>query len=468
MYTRCPTCLTCFRVTEHHLAIAEGKVRCGQCQLVFNATEYAIDNMSINQLIAPASSQIEPSALQVEEDQNVKRSLDEIKTDLTSTNKPIDDSSPASATTDFNFELNNTEIENIELDNNSGLPAPPSAGSQTDSNEMNAALNDSQLSLHISEDVPEFELALDADFEITDIDDDFIEADEKILKDSNEDFFSKLRDTNPFETSDILQKDGEENPLSISLSTSDILLVNVDYAAESFATPSPRNREDKPEPIEFDLSGTMQDDVYNGESFEIITPNMPHKNSVATEAKQKQQNDDAEMPLQLRDDLERLKPPIRRRHRLLNFLLIIFLLALSFLQLAYFRAFELTYAIPDATPYIEAFCEKVHCHYSGPIDTSKIQLLSRDVRVHPKVKNALLISAAMINNADFPQPYPKIKIRLSDIAGNIIAERVFSSKSYMGEMSNQFSLMKSKIPVHVNFEVVDPGKDAVNYEFDFL
>ena len=45
MYTRCPKCETCFRVTDRHLAIAKGKVRCGKCQLVFNAIEHAIDDL---------------------------------------------------------------------------------------------------------------------------------------------------------------------------------------------------------------------------------------------------------------------------------------------------------------------------------------------------------------------------------------------------------------------------------------
>lgn len=50
MYTRCPTCSTCFRVTDRHLAIAHGKVRCGQCQLVFSAPDHAIDDLPVNQL----------------------------------------------------------------------------------------------------------------------------------------------------------------------------------------------------------------------------------------------------------------------------------------------------------------------------------------------------------------------------------------------------------------------------------
>ena len=53
MYSRCPSCETYFRVTEHHLAIAKGKVRCGQCQLVFHAKEHAVDDVIAQSLNTP-------------------------------------------------------------------------------------------------------------------------------------------------------------------------------------------------------------------------------------------------------------------------------------------------------------------------------------------------------------------------------------------------------------------------------
>ena len=62
MYTRCPTCSTCFRVTDRHLAIANGKVRCGQCQLVFNAPEHAIDDLPVNQITKPSVPPVMPPA----------------------------------------------------------------------------------------------------------------------------------------------------------------------------------------------------------------------------------------------------------------------------------------------------------------------------------------------------------------------------------------------------------------------
>ncbi|MCH8499951.1 MAG: DUF3426 domain-containing protein [Marinobacter sp.] len=40
--TRCPHCETRFRVTDQQLAVADGKVRCGNCMEIFNAREHAV------------------------------------------------------------------------------------------------------------------------------------------------------------------------------------------------------------------------------------------------------------------------------------------------------------------------------------------------------------------------------------------------------------------------------------------
>ncbi len=43
MKTRCPECLTTFRVSPEQLKARAGKVRCGQCQQVFNALDSMVD-----------------------------------------------------------------------------------------------------------------------------------------------------------------------------------------------------------------------------------------------------------------------------------------------------------------------------------------------------------------------------------------------------------------------------------------
>ncbi len=42
-YTRCPNCDTAFVVTEEHLQMADGKVRCGSCKSIFNARKFIVD-----------------------------------------------------------------------------------------------------------------------------------------------------------------------------------------------------------------------------------------------------------------------------------------------------------------------------------------------------------------------------------------------------------------------------------------
>ena len=52
MQAQCPYCQTIFRITAAHLNVAQGHVRCGQCQNVFDATKYLVKE--VQQLSASA------------------------------------------------------------------------------------------------------------------------------------------------------------------------------------------------------------------------------------------------------------------------------------------------------------------------------------------------------------------------------------------------------------------------------
>lgn len=55
MLTRCPDCDTTFRITPEQLKVRQGKVRCGECQHVFNALESLIEE-TVAVLAAPPVS----------------------------------------------------------------------------------------------------------------------------------------------------------------------------------------------------------------------------------------------------------------------------------------------------------------------------------------------------------------------------------------------------------------------------
>ena len=313
-----------------------------------------------------------------------------------------------------------------------------------------------QLSLDIAEPNNDDNVKYDADNEfdflkLNDKSDNELENETKI--ESNEenkvDEFEFIGFDEEDELDDLNDEPVQEEPLDITL--------------DEDKTEDEKNVDEDELFDQIDLSDFEDSDVEES----IVLEESPFENSeIKNIGRHADEND---VPIQLRNDLEHLQASSQRsRHPLLAPLFLVVLLVSLFSQLAFFRAHDLVNQIPSTRPLLEAFCETIGCLYSGPHDTKQIQLLSRDVRIHPNEKKALLISAAMINNAYFAQPYPDIHIRLSDISGNVVAQRIFNAKTYMGKLSNPFLLMKSKTPVHINFEVVDPGKDAVNFEFTFL
>ena len=56
MKTRCPACQTTFRVTPEQLKARAGRVRCGQCQSVFNALDSLLDDPGTDTLPVPRIS----------------------------------------------------------------------------------------------------------------------------------------------------------------------------------------------------------------------------------------------------------------------------------------------------------------------------------------------------------------------------------------------------------------------------
>ncbi|MEO8803237.1 MAG: zinc-ribbon and DUF3426 domain-containing protein [Rudaea sp.] len=119
-------------------------------------------------------------------------------------------------------------------------------------------------------------------------------------------------------------------------------------------------------------------------------------------------------------------------------------------------------------PWLDGICENIGCSLPLRHDPAKLELLSRDIRPHPSVPGALIVSATLRNDADFPQAFPGVEITLSDLDENRIAMRRFLPREYL---PNSHSLATGLAPgatAALVFEVADPGKNAVAFEFKFL
>lgn len=178
--------------------------------------------------------------------------------------------------------------------------------------------------------------------------------------------------------------------------------------------------------------------------------------------------DDA-VPHRLRDAVASLEQqPVSLQKRILFSIAAFILIMFLSIQLILFKSTAIANMLPILQPLLVSICENLPCRYTGSHNRKQIKIINRDVRLHPKIKGALLISATITNQASYTQPYPTILLKFTDLTGATVAQRYFQPKEYLGLLNKPFALMPSKKPVQLNIEILDPGSDAINFQFFFL
>ncbi|MEN8133353.1 MAG: zinc-ribbon and DUF3426 domain-containing protein [Pseudomonadota bacterium] len=117
---------------------------------------------------------------------------------------------------------------------------------------------------------------------------------------------------------------------------------------------------------------------------------------------------------------------------------------------------------------MEQFCEVIHCELPMRVNLASIGIVERDVRKHPVAEDALLINVTFENRAEYIQPYPLFEVSFTDKSGDPVAMRRFSSAEYLGNDVDTEPGMPPQSPVQVVLEVIDPGAEAVSFQFGFL
>ena len=116
--------------------------------------------------------------------------------------------------------------------------------------------------------------------------------------------------------------------------------------------------------------------------------------------------------------------------------------------------------------WVNSYCKIFVCD-NDIRELSAIRILNRNIYTHPNVKKALMITTSFVNQSEYPQAYPLLKITLLDTHGKIVAVRRFSPKDYLVNKSLVDTLMVPNQPVGARLEVLDPGNKVIAYEFDF-
>jgi predicted Zn finger-like uncharacterized protein len=117
--------------------------------------------------------------------------------------------------------------------------------------------------------------------------------------------------------------------------------------------------------------------------------------------------------------------------------------------------------------WVDPACARLGCTLPARHDAGALELLSRDIRPHPSVPGALIISATVRNDADFAQAFPTVEITLSDLDETRIAMRRFRPRDYVSDPRTIAAGLAPGASSALVFEVADPGKNAVAFEFKF-
>ena len=144
---------------------------------------------------------------------------------------------------------------------------------------------------------------------------------------------------------------------------------------------------------------------------------------------------------------------------------IVILLAISLIQVVYYQRYQLI-STSQFQPQILSLCQLLPCNEDQFSSLPEIELIERNVYTHPTRDNALMITGSFINKADFSQPVPSLLISLSDIQGNLIANRLFKPAEFLANASQQ--RIESRKAVSFRLEILDPGSSALTYEFEFV
>lgn len=147
---------------------------------------------------------------------------------------------------------------------------------------------------------------------------------------------------------------------------------------------------------------------------------------------------------------------------------VLVLLLAAALQAAWFNRDLVLTRYPQTLPLVRQLCRQLDCTLVRYRDISAIKLLNRDVRVHPRYQDVLLVNATISNLAAYAQQFPVVVLSLFDPNGKVIAYRQVPPADYLDNSIDIELGIQPGTPVHFVLEVANRGSDAVSFEFDFL
>jgi hypothetical protein len=117
-------------------------------------------------------------------------------------------------------------------------------------------------------------------------------------------------------------------------------------------------------------------------------------------------------------------------------------------------------------PRLEAVCGVLRCSLPPWREPDAFRVTSREVRPHPTAPGALLVTTSFRNDARWPQSWPQMEVALHDLDGQALGLRRFTPAEYLGSPPASPLIAPGQSAI-ATLEILDPGKRAVAFTFDF-
>lgn len=121
---------------------------------------------------------------------------------------------------------------------------------------------------------------------------------------------------------------------------------------------------------------------------------------------------------------------------------------------------------PRWRPRLEMLCGTLGCSLPPWHEPLAFRVTSREVRPHPTAPGALLITTSFRNDARWPQAWPLMEVALQDLDGQALGLRRFTPVEYLGSLPASPLIAPGQSAI-ATLEILDPGKRAVAFNFDF-
>ena len=121
---------------------------------------------------------------------------------------------------------------------------------------------------------------------------------------------------------------------------------------------------------------------------------------------------------------------------------------------------------PEWRPRLETLCGALRCTLPPWHEPDAFRVTSREVQPHPTAPGALLVTTSFRNDARWPQAWPLMEVALLDLDGQALGVRRFEPTQYLGSPPVSPLIAPGQSAI-ATLEILDPGKRAVAFTFDF-